>query len=460
MTRLASLHRSFPTVRLIVAPFRWIGRSRRRIWCTVVILLAIPAAPSLWWAVQLWGLPDIGDPFDVAAFRASTIPDDRNAYVLYRQAAALVKPRNQVLQQWGMNNGEIYNRWSKAAPEVRHWADENRQALALYRQGAERPDALDPVPESQQRPSDAWELFQPLQYLHVLALLEGSRLEEQGDMAGAWTWYRALLRTIRHTGTRGTFFRRYIVERWSQDLRNRVTKWAADPRTTSALLREALKDVAACESLGHSESYLLRAEYLEMGRMLDDPQGPGPLRPAGWLISLASWITIDSLTPLLNTKQMRAANKAWRFWRREPERSRRVVRLVMANWLAYYDLPPKQRPNPDPNPALNYDFYPFGPEVPAQTRILSPESLGRWLDSTHDAQIMLRMLDLNRVRLDDWVNHRELLILLGTALYRRDHGTDPPTPEALVGPYLKSLPAELPEGEDGQTTPKAGNTVE
>ena len=50
-----------------------------------------------------------------------------------------------------------------------------------------------------------------------------------------------------------------------------------------------------------------------------------------------------------------------------------------------------------------------------------------------------------------------LLILLGTQLYRRDHGTDPPTPEALVGPYLKSLPDEF-EGRD-EAIPRAGKSV-
>ena len=56
------------------------------------VLLAMMIAPPLWWSIQLMGLPDIGEPFDVAAFRAIRIPDDRNAFVLYRQAAALLKP--------------------------------------------------------------------------------------------------------------------------------------------------------------------------------------------------------------------------------------------------------------------------------------------------------------------------------------------------------------------------------
>ena len=161
----------------------------------------------------------------------------------------------------------------------------------------------------------------------------------------------------------------------------------------------------------------------------------------------------------LNPEQMQSLWDAWRFWRREPERSRRVIRLVMANWLAYYDLPPGNRPKADLDPSLNFDIYPFGPEAPAKARVLSPEALDRWLDSTHDAQVLLRMLDLIQVRSNEWSNDRDLLILLGTQLYRRDHGTNPPTPEDLVGPYLESLPAEFPDDSRDEATPKTGKLV-
>ena len=49
MTRLATVRRSFPTSVLIAAPFRWIGRSRRRIWGAVLATLVAIAVPPLWW---------------------------------------------------------------------------------------------------------------------------------------------------------------------------------------------------------------------------------------------------------------------------------------------------------------------------------------------------------------------------------------------------------------------------
>ena len=43
-------------------------------------------ALAIWWLTSLNGLPDIGDPFDVAAFRAFSIPDDQNAFAFFRRA--------------------------------------------------------------------------------------------------------------------------------------------------------------------------------------------------------------------------------------------------------------------------------------------------------------------------------------------------------------------------------------
>jgi hypothetical protein len=279
-----------------------------------------------------------------------------------------------------------------------------------------------------------------------MALLEASRREEHGDMAGAWEIYRAALRTTYHIRQHATLVRRLSAQAWHTEVRDRVTSWAANARTTPALIRRALDDVIACEALAPSESYTLKSEYLNVEDLLDSPGNPGRHTPPAWMISLGSRPAIQSLAVVLPPEQIQSIVDAWRTWRREPERSRRVFRLVAANWLAYYDLPPGQRPSADPNVA-RWELYPLGPSAPANARALSPEALGRWLDTVHDAQEILQLFNWRGIRIKEWAGHRELVIRLASALYRRDHGTDPPEPEVLVGPYLKRLPAELPECE-------------
>ena len=145
------------------------------------------AVPPIWWSIQLVGLPDIGEPFDLAAFRSLAIPDDRNACVLYREAADRLKPLATSSQEQD-DKIDPHVRWSQAHPAVRRWVEENLEAMDLYRRGTERPEALDPT-----SPSDAgsYKLVRDLYQFKTLALLEASRLEDRGDMGGAWGWYGA-----------------------------------------------------------------------------------------------------------------------------------------------------------------------------------------------------------------------------------------------------------------------------
>jgi hypothetical protein len=441
MTRLSSLRRSFPTFFRMTAPFRWIVGSKWRVLGAVLLVLASAAAPPLWWATQLWGLPDVGDPFDVEAFRATTIPDDQNAFVLYRQAEALFKPRNSS-DTLARVPVDPLTRWSSTTPENRRWAEVNSEALALYRQAADRPDALDLALAS----AGGAGALDSLRAFQLLALLEASRLQEQGDMAGAWGWYRTNLRMIHHVGSHGSLQRRAIAQSWHDYLRKRAAVWAADARTTPAQLRQALDDVLACEAIAISESYTLKSAYFDVIKAPAAWKRRGVGRPSWWMTAS------PMLASLLTREHQESIADAWSYWRRDPERWRRLVGLVAANRLAFYDLPPDRRPSPDPDAPM-WDLYAFGPEAPAKARALTPEALGRWLESTDRAHEAIDFLVWWPQLTKEVVGHRELVLLLANQLYRRDHGVPPPKPEALVGPYLKRLPLEYPGADRDEALP-------
>ncbi len=457
MASTSSVSRSFPTLRYLTTPFRWLFGNRRRALTAAAVLLAMIVAPPLWWSIQLIGLPDVGDPFDAESFRSMTIPEDRNAFVLYRQAADRLRPLDLALESSGtrfvgvlpMVSGTLTTEtpgrsrdekidlladWSKADPRVRRWAEANREAMALYRQGAERPDALDAgrAGREDRRSGDA---MRALRSLHLLALLEASRLEERGDLAEAWSCYRTAPCASYHFGLHGDLTHRFIGERWRGDLLIRLTAWSADRRTTPAMLRRALDELIACGALAPSDAYTIKAEYPYILKLLDSPQNLGPNLPMNWLHDI-----FGSPEYQLSPEQMQAIVAAWRFWRGEPERSRRVIRLAVANWLAYYDLPPDRRPPPDPDVPGPLQFYAFGPEAPANARALSPEALDGWLATTVDARPILREWNPSSIRVKEARGYHALVVLLASQLYRRDHGTDPPSDEALVGPYLKEFP--------------------
>jgi len=278
--------------------------------------------------------------------------------------------------------------------------------------------------------------FSALWAFRVLVYLEASRLEDQGDLAGAWNWYRASLRTIYHAGMHSDVYRRNFIQRQHRELHNRILICSDDRRTTREMLRRAIDDVVACEQLAGSEQDSLKVGYVEVMAMLDGPHNPGHQVPL--MRFRRFWNPDYQLTP----EQIQSFWDAWRFVHQEPERSRRVLRLLTANWLTYLEQPEAARPKPDPTVA-SFDVYRFGDDVPTAARAISPEALDGWFDTAYDAQQALPYLHNSGNQASERANHADFLILLATELYQRDHGSDPPSYDALIGPYLKSLPAEI-----------------
>ena len=167
------------------------GRKRfRLIVLAVTAAIAMMAATFLWRMRSLDNLPDIGDPFDVAlASRPVWVPEQKNAYVLYSEAKAL----RVRLPATAARVDFTKLSWAKAGTISRDYLDANRAALEVWRNGTERPDALFHQPDSLKLDS-ILAIVDDLRSLAMLACLEASRLEEQGRMGEAWSWYKAMLR--------------------------------------------------------------------------------------------------------------------------------------------------------------------------------------------------------------------------------------------------------------------------
>jgi hypothetical protein len=417
-------------------------RLRRPILTLAGLALAGSTAFLTWWTTTLTGLPDVGDPFDLRAFERP-IPDDTNAYILYRKAASLLPIEPDLPANYD---------WKTAPPVQREWANRSREALAIWRTGTLRPDAAYINP-ALINPETKLDVAQKLRSFVRLSLVEGSRLEDAGDLDGSLEWSLAVLRCSRHCGRRGTIIERLIGMAIHRRAATRLTRWAADPRVDAARLRRALGAAIAAQSATSPISDSLKVEYL------------------GMLHSLAD----DALMVRLHDSQVVPNNQGgsttvygqggwWsgvtRVGRRalhEPERSRRVIRMVFANWLAYADLPPSRRPpkvhggttNPTgPARTLLDDLYVVGDDAPGPARALPPETLAGWFASTMDARMGLPPFSAIENAFDrERSAQAALLVALANELYQREHGQFPGRVEDLVGPYLKALP-------EGDSPPK------
>ena len=287
------------------------------------LALASPtAALAIWWLTSLNGLPDIGDPFDVAAIRAFTIPEHDNAFTFFRRA-------NDKLSPCPLSPGEERSAaivaWSEADPKLRAWVEANRPALELFQRGAERPDGISRRPGEPYSGRHSEDLGP--HHLTLLALVEGGRRAEGGDMAGAWDCYRAVLRATVFSARRGVFVERHFAGVHHGWLRKRLEAWAADPRTTIPQLQRALEEAVESRPRPEWYAFSLKLEYLYWMSDLETTRHPDlNALEEEWTYRLG-----DMELPLALT---RAHYHARRFLMREPERSRRATRLLFANWLA------------------------------------------------------------------------------------------------------------------------------
>ena len=132
--------------------FRWLTRGPgRRLAVLVAVGLIAVVGVTIWRMRSLDGLPDVGDPFDVAeARRPVEIPDADNAFVAYAAAQAkLVNQPNPIDEArlallWdAVWDDEIKPlTWSSAPAGLREYLEAKRAALEIWREGSRRRDAV------------------------------------------------------------------------------------------------------------------------------------------------------------------------------------------------------------------------------------------------------------------------------------------------------------------------------
>jgi hypothetical protein len=429
---------SSKTLQLLRMRLRQLGR----VLLVVTIGLAAAAgALAIWWLNSLNGLPDIGDPFDVAEFRAFRIPDEQNALNLVSRAAEKLTPMPLNL---GLDD-----------PRVHDWFEANRPLVERFIQAADQADGIT-GPEY----DGGWRYY-PIQsnsnvrMLMAMTYIVGGRRAEQGDMAGAWNCYRAVLRMNVHIRRRERLVDRQRTALHHGELQHRLPKWAADARTTIPQIRRALEEVIACRPRPEWDAFTLKREYLELMRFLDGPVNP----PTEQIAEELTYRLGDLELPADGRLQLHSMK---RWLAREPERSRRVSRLLFANWLAHVGNTDLQQRRPAVRARMHVaqrttsvPLYPVGPQAPAGARALSPQEVASWLVTTNDARVAFQYpwYLWPAVRQREQRDYRALLVALASELYHRERGTFPPSEDALVGTYLESLPHDGSAELGDETTP-------
>lgn len=436
---------------------RFAGSPGRRLAIGVALGFAALIGGTLWRMRSLDGLPDIGDPFDAAEVRRPVeIPDADNAFVAY--AAAHQELKNPLTStdeaRWSWLYGAAWDggferlTWTSAPQGVRDFLDTRRAAMEIWREGSGRGDAVYHRP-GRITMGTVIDLIPDAIVFAALAALEGSRLEEAGARDRAWDWYRAMLRASRLIGRHGTLVQRNFGARVHALAARCILRWAADPRVGAGLLRRALDDTLAADALTPPLSEAIKIDYRVCLQPLENMNNfEKTMRDFGRTMPLSGGRQPGLLDQLVPWAARLPVQRIRLGARNDLERSRRVLRLLFANWLAQADRPAGRRAPP----AIRKPtwIYADDPSAPAGARAVSPEVLARAIDRTEVARSWFGMGIFDEG--PPWEGRNELareprrrsvlIVRLAAEVYRREHGTAPATAGALLGSVLK----ELPEG--------------
>ena len=422
-------------IELMTAPLILLERTKgwkRRGLASLYLIVALIVSAYGWHSLCLWRLPDIPEPFDLRKYGRVEVADADNAMVAYRE----------IFSKFGELDARSYkvfdatawevSDWSVADPEVRRWAGDHRQALEAWLPANDRPDSLLVQPEELRMRSDLGPL-QPIRGYVRLVLLEGSRLEQAGDLAGAWRRYRAAIRASRHAERHGGTNQRLMGCGLLRQSRPRIEAWIDRPGMTPELLRRAMGDVEACRAMTSPASEMVRSEYFSSRDLVNDTDH------WWWLSDTGAYSNVHWYN------QFGAGRWAYRFLRREPERSARVLRLITAGYLAQCDRPRSIRAKLVSPFSMVYDH---DAQTPQPVRAITPDALDSWARDS----IVMALGPFHsglQIYIDAEVGTFDNLILkMAERAFVIEHGKPPKTYGELIGPYLKALPEGI-QPEDG-----------
>ena len=183
-------------------------------------MIALPILAQLWRRSQLAGLPDVGNPFDVAARRRPRSSPRRPQCFRPVSASGRAVPRHEQGLERIFSRANF--RWSTADAALAAGSPSTRRRSHCCEQGSERPEAYLELPatsDGRARSPDEAGGHQRLSWIGDAALFEAGRLRAEGDPAGAWALLKAVVRASRD-------MQRAMPTAWC---RTRRSRWSSTP---------------------------------------------------------------------------------------------------------------------------------------------------------------------------------------------------------------------------------------
>jgi hypothetical protein len=416
-------------------------KSIRVRWLILTAVLLLPTALLALRVYEILSTPEVGEPFDVDAFCAYRLPDEKNAFMHYRKVIPLFVSEREFLDSHPSVNPQDFSEsastgledWSRAIPAVREWVALNRKAREEWQQGADCDEAMLVSPDPTSATTSGVENpLVGLRNFSRLEGLEGMRLLSEGHPAEAWGCYRNVMRAGRHLAMHGSIMGSLVGGAVADLGVSGAVIWSGQKSVNAELLRKAIRDVEAIEKMATPPSDVIKLEYVAIREYSTRRVFGGTEMPL------------------------------WLHYTGYPAQAGRTAKLVVANLLTQADRPRYLRTAVHPGTLGLYDL---DPAAPPDSRLRPPDEIERSTNTSVravaktlqqvapeaateiescDPQLMTQSLQLAIQSNDTSQTRRSVLLLvLALQLHYREHGAFPAVLADLVkNGYLKSIPID------------------
>lgn len=387
----------------------------------LVFLLVLSCGPFVFRASRVAGIPDLGDPFDRAAFGTVVIPPGENAYEEYLPALKMLTPPPSSSGPVDPLAVAVDHGWEHASDAIRGWVESNRPALARWKQGTAKPAAVYIQPKDL-RLDTLLPAIQEMRNMARLARIEASRLELEGKLDEAWEIHHALFRCSRHLGQHGCFIECLVGIALHGLSTIGLERWAAHPDITAPQLEHAIASLRDDYAKTAPLSNAVKTEYLFVMQTIEGGNLAESLAASGETIG--------------------RMGKVGLFLINEPLVSQLVLKQYFANFLAHCDKPRPDRP-PLATPTTWGLFEP-DPKTPLPPNRMTPAQIEQaFRKAPIAAQFVPALTSVDRAFAKEQARQAAFLTVLAVRLYQKKNGGLPADLQALVdASILSEMPAD------------------
>lgn len=388
----------------------------------LMLFVLLLFSPFLIRGYRISQLPDIGEPFDVAALLKSLPPPDDQAEQLLADAKKL--HREPMSAEIDLINEVNESGWTPAADPLRTWLSDNAGMLREFRRAIE----LEAWSRPFQTNHDAEAVIESVQLQRAFIRLAQTQAEctlADGDADASWVWIQLMLRQSGHVARHGELLNRLVSNALTAVAFRSVQRFTESPIVTSDQLRKALADLQRFHADFPAKSDAFRWEYIRNwnnGLRLSDPY---------------TKTLLQGNHPSLDLNGIPMSLRGTTIWLLgDPDYSERAAKLVIQNWIDQVDLPPRRR-----SPVLGTKVKVF--DCPGSSSLISNQKLSHKVNEHCLAKFYFGD-GIRAIESMDRIEARWPAIELVTAcqLYHRLHGEFPPTLSDLVPDILTTLPVD------------------